>query len=366
MNLTFLLPNDKSGGGNRVFVELAKEHLKKDVNNSSTIIFFKKSESRMHYLDSDSNINCIYYESKFKNIVFKYLSFYFFLRKYNNYDKLIFSDPFLSIMLIFFPKNKINNIIRYIQSDDYNMYDDLYILKNKFYLYIYKVFCYFSFKVNCTYLFNSIYTYECFLRKNKNYNTNKNIVRPGYDPKVFYSDNSNKTLNIGIIARKHPWKGFDDFINAYKILSIEKKKLINNIYIISNEIFTFEHFTDKKILFLNPSNDFEISNIMRKCGVFISTSWFEGYGLPQLESIACGCLLLTSNSKGINEFSVNGENCIHYISKDFMDLNSKLCDIITNYEVYKKRFNQVSTSVNKFTWENTYKEFIQHLKIQQK
>ncbi len=50
--------------------------------------------------------------------------------------------------------------------------------------------------------------------------------------------------------------------------------------------------------------------------IFISTSWWEGFGLPSLEAMACGCALILTDAGGVNEYAIANENCLMYEPKN--------------------------------------------------
>jgi glycosyltransferase involved in cell wall biosynthesis len=62
-------------------------------------------------------------------------------------------------------------------------------------------------------------------------------------------------------------------------------------------------------IFEDPPQD-SIPDIYRKCDLLIKTSITEGFGLPHLEAMACGCVPATYASGGVVDFCRHGENSI--------------------------------------------------------
>jgi len=58
----------------------------------------------------------------------------------------------------------------------------------------------------------------------------------------------------------------------------------------------------------------DISDLLRVIDVVVETSEVQGFGLPGLEAMASGCLLVSTDNKGIHEYGKNGVNC--FISND--------------------------------------------------
>ena len=102
-------------------------------------------------------------------------------------------------------------------------------------------------------------------------------------------------------------------------------------------------------------------DIATACGssdIFISTSWWEGFGLPPLEAMACGCAVICSNSGGVNEFVVTGENCLTFEPKD-EDALIKAIMRLANDEALRKSLalHGVETA-EKFRWEESAKQML--------
>ncbi len=62
-------------------------------------------------------------------------------------------------------------------------------------------------------------------------------------------------------------------------------------------------------LFLDPPQS-EIADVYRQCDALIKTSVMEGFGLPHLEAMACGCVPITYASGGVMDFCRHGENSL--------------------------------------------------------
>ena len=79
----------------------------------------------------------------------------------------------------------------------------------------------------------------------------------------------------------------------------------------------------KNIILAGYLSDGEVKALMQKCKAFVFPSYFEGFGLPPLEALACGASVIISNAASLPE--IYG-NCAHYIDpfKPDVDLSSLL------------------------------------------
>lgn len=65
-------------------------------------------------------------------------------------------------------------------------------------------------------------------------------------------------------------------------------------------------------------SDEEVKALLSKAKAFILPTYFEGFGLPPLEALSCGCPVIISNKSCLPE--IYG-NCAHYIDPDTPDVN---------------------------------------------
>jgi O-antigen biosynthesis protein len=62
-------------------------------------------------------------------------------------------------------------------------------------------------------------------------------------------------------------------------------------------------------ILLDPPSE-EIPGIYQQCDALLKTSILEGFGLPHLEAMACGCIPITYASGGVLDFCKHGENSL--------------------------------------------------------
>lgn len=66
----------------------------------------------------------------------------------------------------------------------------------------------------------------------------------------------------------------------------------------------------KWINYTRNASEEAVISLLNNSAVYICTSLFEGFGLPGLESMACGCALVTTNCLGIMEYANNNNSMI--------------------------------------------------------
>ena len=57
-------------------------------------------------------------------------------------------------------------------------------------------------------------------------------------------------------------------------------------------------------------DDATLGELYRSAGMFVSTAWYEGLGLPPLEAMACGVPVVLTDQRGCRDYAIDGENCL--------------------------------------------------------
>ena len=125
--------------------------------------------------------------------------------------------------------------------------------------------------------------------------------------------NNNKNLKnkLLFIGSRYGYKNFNKFIEAYSSSDFLKK----NFQIIAYGGEKYNH-EDKKILekfklntnhvsFFNDKNH-ELKYLYSNVAAFIYPSIYEGFGIPILEAMKCGCPVILSNGGSIKEIGGPG------------------------------------------------------------
>ena len=112
--------------------------------------------------------------------------------------------------------------------------------------------------------------------------------------------------------------------------------------------FIFQHSLENRVIqFTSPSDD-EIVSLYQHADLFVFPSLFEGFGLPPLEAVACGCPAILSDIPIFREiFGDTGLYFSPYSEGDLSELMMRLlmdenarCDLLVKQKVRLKLFDQ--------------------------
>jgi glycosyltransferase involved in cell wall biosynthesis len=93
------------------------------------------------------------------------------------------------------------------------------------------------------------------------------------------------------------------------------------------------------------------------CGakIFIYASYYEGFGLPILESMSCGTPVINSNVSSMPEVSGNSSLLIN--PKNCKQISQSLTKLINSKTLYKRLTLSGRTHSKKFTWRKTAEKY---------
>lgn len=144
-----------------------------------------------------------------------------------------------------------------------------------------------------------------------------------------------------------PRKGLGDFIEAVKLVYREENGI--RVSIASKQDFPVDD--GLPISFFHRPSDTQLASLYAKCDVFVSASWFEGFGLPPLEAMACGAPVVLTDSHGIREYAVHEENCLIVPPKDPSALASAILRLLRDPELHSRLSLAGQRTAARFTLE---------------
>lgn len=128
-------------------------------------------------------------------------------------------------------------------------------------------------------------------------------------------------------------------------LNTEETALINQLNL-SGRYIAFSHVSDTFL-----------SRLYHNALVFVFPSLYEGFGIPVLEAMQCGCPALLSNNSSLPE--VGGEAAVYFDPFKEGALQERLSQLITDNDSRQKMIADGYQQVKKFNWEATAQGHIQ-------
>jgi glycosyltransferase involved in cell wall biosynthesis len=109
-----------------------------------------------------------------------------------------------------------------------------------------------------------------------------------------------------------------------------------------------------RIRFLGYVEPEDLPNLYNLAHVFVYPSLYEGFGMPPLEAMACGCAVITSDNSGLREVVDNSAIKIDPLNVE--EIGEAILDVIRNESLRLQLINRGLERARRFTWESCARE----------
>lgn len=205
----------------------------------------------------------------------------------------------------------------------------------------------FSSKRSTVTLFNSRDTQVLYARRKQD-----EVVHLPVDTNLFYPSEKEADPTILFVGALDSRKRGRMVRDLY--LSIIKKQIPNcKLWMVCNPDESFDGVT----YFTQLSNE-ELADLYRRAHVFCMPSTYEGFGLPYLEALASGTLVVTTPNPGANEILDNGSYGL--IVEDGV-LASSITNALRDLEKYEFMIRKGLNFAESQSWESVIKKYLSYL-----
>lgn len=197
------------------------------------------------------------------------------------------------------------------------------------------------------------------------------IVYPAVDHKRF----NDRQVDISHVKSKYalkekyilftgtiePRKNILGLLEAYSLLP---KKITNNYQLVlaggkgwlDEDIHRrLQELEELDIVVTGYVEDDELPKLYKGAAVFVYPSFYEGFGMPPLEAMACGVPVITSNNSSLPE--VIGQAGISVNATDSQELSRQIEKVLSNPALAKKMISAGYRQAKKFSWSDSAKNF---------
>lgn len=187
-------------------------------------------------------------------------------------------------------------------------------------------------------------------------------INNGINLKQFYNNNKkyNGPRRIGMLYHGAEWKGIKDGLEAFSIAQKKFPQVTLVMFGVKKEerkvpIPDFVEF------YQNPPQD-KIRDIYSSLDIFLSPSWTEGFGLPAMEAMACKCAVVSTDTGGINDFTIAGKTALISPPRNPEALAKNLVALLENEEKLKQFSEAGFEHIKNFSWDRAAKKLEETLK----
>lgn len=192
-----------------------------------------------------------------------------------------------------------------------------------------------------------------------------NIIPLGIDKKYKLIPSLKKKRQILYVGSINERKNLIGVIEAFELLS---KELEYTLVIIGNsfDVFSFSNKMmetlvrakeNDKIIFKEGIDDNTLIYEYNVSTLLLFPSFYEGFGLPPLEAMACGTPVITSNLSSMPE--VCGDAAIYCNPHDIEDIKNKIQVLLSDKKLQEQMIIKGFEHVKNFTWEKSAQKHIE-------
>ena len=164
-------------------------------------------------------------------------------------------------------------------------------------------------------------------------------------------------LFVGTLEKR---KNVPTLIKAF--YKLKKSKLEHKLVIVGGKGWKYSQIFDlieelklqKDVIFTDYVSDEDLVKLYNTADLFVYPSLYEGFGLPPLEAMACGCPVITSNTSSLPE--VVGDAGIMIDPYDIDSLKESMLKILTDPELREEMSRKSLERAEIFSWKKTAKE----------
>ncbi len=106
--------------------------------------------------------------------------------------------------------------------------------------------------------------------------------------------------------------------------------------------------------------DEELHTLYEKASCFVFPSFYEGFGFPPLEAMACGCPVVVSDTASLPE--VCGDAVLYCDPSKPEDIAAKIAEVMGNPELQERMRRQGLAQASQFSWEKCAYETLAEVK----
>lgn len=149
-------------------------------------------------------------------------------------------------------------------------------------------------------------------------------------------------------------KGSKDIIDAYKEIHKKYKNAKFTLFSVYEKPEEIPEWID----YIHLPDKAELLKIYNEAAIFVTASYYEGWGLPACEAMQCGCALVASKVAGHMEFAEDGKNSLVFEPGDVRALVKKIEYLLEEPSLRISLARHGSESIKSFSWQKSVDKFI--------
>ena len=183
-----------------------------------------------------------------------------------------------------------------------------------------------------------------------------------FKPKNCYSE---YYVEVLMPFRKEAWKGGDDGLKAFE-LACEKCDNLK-LRLVGDRKYA-ELYSDfySHISYLGNASIEDMNSLYNVCNIFLHPSKYEGFGIMPMESMCCGCAVVSTRVGAVTDYCKHGHNALLCDSGDVDTMAAQIVKLVKNKDLRRKLAKNGLKTMRKYSWKQSSKLLEKFLKGQVK
>lgn len=158
------------------------------------------------------------------------------------------------------------------------------------------------------------------------------------------------------VGNLQPRKNMVRLIKAYRSLT-ESGKICEQLVIVGKKAWLFDDILreavddNNDIIFTDYVSEDDLIRLYNDAEIFVYPSFFEGFGMPPLEAMACGTPVAVANTTSLPE--VVGEAGVYFDPFDLSDIERVVTELLDDSNITKGLIELGHERIKKYDWKNS-------------
>ena len=183
-----------------------------------------------------------------------------------------------------------------------------------------------------------------------------------HDKYSIYTPLKDRPKQIAMLYHPSPRKGSLYGVKSLNIVKKQFPSLKSVLFGVVSRPSTLPCWID---YVKNPSQEELVQEIYNKSSIFLCPSLFEGWGLPGIEALSCGCALISTDTGGVNDYTEHGKNALLSQPKDSKKMAENLLLLLKDEELRVSLAREGYKHVQNFNWDRSTDLLEEFMKSQQ-
>lgn len=163
---------------------------------------------------------------------------------------------------------------------------------------------------------------------------------------------------IGTIGRRGATKGYKDFVKALESLPTWTGIHVLIASPVPNEVPVPPGVSAEGV---HATTESAMAAFYNRCDIFVLPSRMEGFPLPPLEAMACGCAVVSTQCGGVVEYARDEVNCLLVPTRDPVALGRALDRLIHDAALRERLSREAVQTAGVFGYQAMVKTFVQQV-----